>query len=156
MSYTVSIQRVSPRPIAAVADRMPISEVPARFASLLNQVYAAARSTAIKLDGQNVFVYRGDSSTEVDVEFGVGVDAPFAPIGRVTYSQVPAGEVAAARHWGAYSGLGAAHAAIHAWCREHGVSLSTTRWEVYGHWSDDPAKVWTDAFWLLSDPAARQ
>ena len=150
MNYTVSVQQVSPRPIAAVAARMPIGDVPARFASFLNQVYTAARSTALTLDGQNVFVYRGDSSNLVDVEFGVGVAAPFAPIDRVAYSQVPGGEVATTRHWGAYSGLGDAHAAVHSWCKAHGRSLSQTRWEVYGHWSDDPAKVWTDVYWLLN------
>ena len=154
MSYTVSIQRVSPRPIAAVADRMPIRDVPKRFAKLLDEVYAAARHSAITLDGQNVFVYRGDSSDLVDVEFGVGVAAPFAPIGRVAYSQAPGGDVATTRHWGAYARLSEAHAAIHSSCEAQGRSLTSTRWEVYGHWSDEPEKVWTDVFWLLSGASA--
>jgi hypothetical protein len=74
--------------MAAVRARLPISRVPASFASYLNQVYAASR-------------------------------------------------------------MGDAHAAVIAWCRANGRALTGTRWEIYGHWSDDPARVRTDVFYLL-------
>ena len=68
-------------------------------ATYLNQVYAAGRAGLVQLDGQNVFVYRGgltSNSEDADVEFGVGVSAPFAPSGAVVYSTLPTGEVATA------------------------------------------------------------
>jgi effector-binding domain-containing protein len=43
-----------------------------------------------------------------------------------------------------------AHAAIHQWVRENGRKLAGPSWEVYGDWSDDPAKLRTDIFCLLS------
>jgi effector-binding domain-containing protein len=83
------------------------------------------------------------------VEFGVGVTAPFAPLGPVRAVPLPVGPVATTTHWGDYAGLGAAHAAVIAWCRAHGHALAGTRWEVYGHWSDDPAARRTDVYHLL-------
>ena len=130
---------------------MAIRDVPARFRPLLDQVYAAAKQHAIALDGQNVFVYRTGTALLADVEFGVGVAGPFAPVGRVTCSQVPAGEVATTTHWGDYAALGAAHDAVVGWCRANGHALAGVAWEVYGHWSDDPAKRRTDVFHLLQE-----
>jgi len=128
--------------------RMPIAEVPARFAAILGEVYAARAAGALTLDGQNIFVYRGD--TPVDVEFGVGTVSSFEPIGRVVPSQLPAGLAATTTHWGDYSALGGAHHAVIDWCAANAHALEGTRWEVYGHWSDDPATRRTDVFYLLN------
>jgi effector-binding domain-containing protein len=42
-----------------------------------------------------------------------------------------------------------AHEAIHQWARENERRLTGTSWEVYGHWSDDPAKLRTDIYYLI-------
>ena len=94
-----------------------------------------------------MFVYRG--TEPADVEFGVGVKSPFASIGRVVYSEVPSGTVATTTHWGDYGQLGLAHAAVIEWCKGNGRRLTGARWEVYGHWSEDPAQRRTDIYYLL-------
>jgi len=149
--YPVSVQRAAPRAIAAVRARMPVGQVPAKFTEHLNQVYAAAKNGAIHLDGQNIFVYRDAVGFpgDVDVDFGVGALAPFAPVGRVTYTQLPVGDVAAATHWGDYAGIGGAHAAVVEWCRANNRKRTGTLWEVYGHWTNDPARLRTDVYHLL-------
>jgi effector-binding domain-containing protein len=149
MTYLVSVQHVEPRAFAAVRGTMPLRDVPSRFRELLDPVYAAARSGAISLDGQNIFVYRANQPGIADVEFGVGARNEFAPVGRVTYSSVPGGEVATTTHWGNYAKLGAAHDAVVAWCVAGGRKLTGVSWEVYGHWNDDPAKLRTDVYHLL-------
>ena len=149
MAYVISLQRVEPRPIAAVRAQMPIRDVPSRFREFLDQVYAAAKTGAISLDGQNVFVYRAAPSNLAEIEFGVGAKAPFAPIGHVEYRQTPGGDVATTTHWGDYSLLGPAHQAVVDWCKAEGRALAGTSWEVYGHWSDDPSKRRTDIYQLL-------
>ena len=149
MTYTVESRDVAPRALAAVRDRMAVREVPARFKPLLDQVYAAKRTHTLALDGQNVFLYRADATDQLDVAFGVGVTAPFEPVGRVEPVEVPGGQVATTTHWGDYAGLGAAHDAVVAWCRANGHALAGVAWEVYGHWDDDPAKRRTDVFQLL-------
>lgn len=147
--YSVSLQVARPRAIAAVRARLPVGRVGALFANYLNQVYAAAKEGIVQLDGQNIFVYHDAGQPgEVDVEFGVGVTAPFSSAGPVQYSELPVGEVATTTHWRDYA-LAGAHDAVTAWCRSHNRALSGTSWEVYGHWSDDPAKVRTDIYYLL-------
>jgi len=152
MAYTVSLQIAAPRTIAAVHARLPIGAVPSTFRRYLDQVYAAGRSGAVQLDGQNVFVYDGAANqTEVDVAFGVGITAPFAvAVGAVEPTQLPGGEVATTRHWGGYAKLGAAHDAVIEWCRMHGRRRAGPRWEVYGHWTEDEARLHTDVFYLLA------
>jgi effector-binding domain-containing protein len=67
----------------------------------------------------------------------------------VICSSTPAGLVATAVHLGPYNRLGEAHAAVHKWCADHGHVLAGPSWELYGHWTDDPAQLRTDVFWLL-------
>ena len=150
-AYPVSVASVGARPIAVVRARMGSAEIPKRFVSYLDQVYAAAKSGTIAVDGLNVFVYRdaADGSGLLDIEFGVGAKAPFATTGNVVYSATPAGDVATTTHWGDYAALGGAYDALKSWCAEHGRRLAGPKWEVYGHWRDDPAERRTDVFVLL-------
>src|SRR5437764_15101330 len=92
--YTVTVQVARPRSIAAVRVRLPIRDVPRRFADYLNQVYAASRTGAVELDGQNIFIYSGDAHGEADVEFGVGARRSFERTGSVAHSATPSGQVA--------------------------------------------------------------
>jgi hypothetical protein len=152
--YTVSLQVAESRTIAAVHARLPIGAVPSTFRRYLDQVYAAARAGAVRLDGQNVFVYRDtlERPTDADVAFGVGVTAPFVAVGAVTPTFLPVGEVATTTHWGNYAALGGAHDAVIEWCRMHGRRRAGPRWEVYGHWTEDETRLRTDVFYLL-EPA---
>lgn len=151
--YNVSLQMAAQRTVAAVHARLPISAVPNMFRRHLDQVYAAARTAVIRLDGQNVFVYRDAPDQLAEVAFGVGVTTPFVAIGNVEPTSLPVGEVATTTHWGSYAELGAAHHAIIDWCRMHGRRLVGPRWEVYGHWTEDETRLRTDVFYLL-EPAA--
>lgn len=140
----------TPRGMAAVRARLPGARIPASFKKYLDEVYATARQNGIPIDGQNIFVYRAtDDPNEVDVEFAVGVKSSFAPNGAVTYSELPVGEVATATHWGDYTKLGETHRAVIEWCKANDRKRTGTRWEIYGHWYDDPSKIRTDVYWLL-------
>jgi effector-binding domain-containing protein len=154
--YDVSLQHAAPRAIAAIKARIPASRVSSVFGGYLNQVYAAARIGAVQLDGQNVFVYRSvaDAPDQLDIEFGVGVTAPFHGNGTVEPSMVPDGQVATTTHWGDYALLRAAHEAVIAWCREQGFTLAGPRWEVYGHWNGGGAKPRTDIYYLIQPRTA--
>jgi hypothetical protein len=149
--YEVTLQQTSPRSLAAVRARVPASQVGATFRTYLDQVYSAGRSGVLKLDGQNIFVYRDAESMPgyVDVEFGVGVANPFTTAGNVTYCVTPSGGVATTTHMGDYRALGDAHAAIVAWCRNHNVRLAGPRWEVYGHWREGVIPR-TDIYYLVA------
>jgi len=119
------------------------------FKRYLDQVYAA-RANGIQLDGQNIFLYHdaADRPGIVDVEFGVGISAPFVPVGNVRPVPLPTGEVAMTTHRGGYDRLGAAHHAVLEWCRANSRAPAGPRWEVYGHWVDGEVPQ-TDIYYLL-------
>jgi hypothetical protein len=150
-AYDVTLQQASPRGIAAVHARVPASRVATHFRTYLDQVYAAGRGGSLQLDGQNIFVYRDVDGTpdHLDVEFGVGVAAPFSPTGSVVYSVTPSGGAVTTTHWGDYSALGDAHTAVVNWCRSHDLPLAGPRWEVYGHWREG-AIPRTDIYYLVA------
>ena len=79
----------------------------------------------------------------------------FAGNDRAHCSRVPAGLVAPTVHFGPYANLGEAYVAIREWCDEHGHRLSSTLWEIYGHWQKswdtDPSVIRTGVFDLLDD-----
>ena len=149
--YDVTLQQASPRGMAAVHARLPASRVAANFRTCLDQVYTAGRTGTLQLDGQNIFVYRDVEGApgHLDIEFGVGVAAPFATAGSVVYGVTPSGGVATTTHLGDYSALGDAHAAVIAWCRSHDIPLAGPRWEVYGHWREAGVPR-TDIFYLVT------
>jgi effector-binding domain-containing protein len=53
-------------------------------------------------------------------------------------------------HHGSFGEVGAAHDAVRGWCAARGHQPGGARWEVYGPHNDDPAKQWTEVYWLLS------
>jgi effector-binding domain-containing protein len=95
---------------------------------------------------QNVMLYKDDRP---DVEVGVLAAARFEPAGRVVPSALPGGEVATAVHRGDYARLGATHDAVRELAVARGRELAGPRWEIYGHWREDPGGLETEIFWLL-------
>ena len=147
----VTVTATTSRHFAAVRARLPVADVSRRFREFLDQVYALARQGGMKLDGQNIFLYRATESPDiVDAEFGVGVTEPFTPSGNVVRAVIPAREVATATLMGDYSGIRGAHQAVIDWCKANGRQRTGTRWEIYGHWTADPSQLRTDVFHELT------
>lgn len=152
--YVVIESIVTPRRLAGVRAIVKPGRVGAVFGQFLDQVYAAARSGAVTLDGQNVFIYQPRSDGDLTVDFCVGATQPFGAAGAVVEMTTPSGVAASTTHWGDYALLSGANSAILTWCRTNGRTLAGPSWEVYGHWSDDPTKVKTDVYYLLRDASA--
>ena len=148
----VTFATSDPRPTAVVARTTTWEEFPSVWRQLLDEVYRFARSRTDLATGegaelwQNVMLYKDDRP---DVEVGVLVSEPFAPEGRVVASELPGGEVARAIHRGDYARLGVTHDAVRDLLAAHGRRPAGPRWEIYGHWVEDPSKLETEVFWLL-------
>jgi effector-binding domain-containing protein len=91
-----------------------------------------------------------DGALTIDV--GVEVHGSFVPRGEVRLTATPAGEVARTAHFGQYSDVAGAYAALEQWCATSGRRPAGLSWEVYGDWEEEPAKRRTDVFFLL-EPA---
>src|SRR5262249_37782721 len=129
---------------AVVEETTSWAAFPALWPRLLDEVWAAVRSGPALAPGRNVMLYLDQAPT---VEIGVEVARPFPPIGRVRPSTLPASRVAAAR--GRVADIGAAHAAVTAWCDARGLVRTGVLWEVYGHQREGSADVEVDVFHLL-------
>ena len=147
--YDVREVTVASRPVAGVRVQVPRGKVSQLFGRYLDQVYAAARTGAIPLDGQNIFIYRSATPDLLTVDFCVGVTAPFQGVEQVQPFQTPHGQAAMTTHGGDDAGIRDANAAILDWCRAHGRHLAGPSWKVYAHWNPDPAKLSTEVYYLL-------
>ena len=105
-----------------------------------NRFYAGFKSSG----ELNIVFYPGTGADgELDIACGVQV-------AKGGNASTPAGTVATVVYWGPYDRMRPAHGAIHAWARDNNRPLAGPSWEVYGHWSDDPAQLRTDICYLLS------
>jgi effector-binding domain-containing protein len=148
-----TIATVEPRLTAVIAQTTTWQEFPKLWSQLLDEVYTFVRSCDefAGEDGssprwQNVMLYNND---EPSVEVGVLAPSPFKPGGRVIASRLPGGEVAMAVHRGDYAQLGTTHDAVNEYVAAHGLQLAGPRWEIYGHWREDPRELETEIYYLL-------
>ena len=148
----VLVQTVPARRLAAVRRRVKLGAVGTVWKPALDHVWAFLRAHPdLRSDGHNVFLYHHPSDREaaMDVDFGVEVIGSFVPEGEVVSAETPAGTVAMAVHRGPYDRLRGTHDAIHAWSAREGRRFAGLSWEIYGDWSDDPAKLETTVCYLL-------
>jgi effector-binding domain-containing protein len=153
MAINVSIQTVSARTLAAVRRRVRIDQIGAAWRPALDQVWQfLAQHHGLRSDGHNIFLYHHPASRRdpMDVDFGVQVTRSFPKEGEVFATETPTGKVATVLHVGPYERLGETHEAIHAWATANKMMFAGKSWEIYGDWSDDPAKLETRVEYLLS------
>jgi effector-binding domain-containing protein len=117
-----------------------MANLPNQIRALFDEFYAGFQGKG----GLNIVLYPGDVAGEFEIECGVEVESG-------GNSSTPAGIIATTVHLGPYNQMAPAHKAIHQWARENARKFAGPSWEVYGHWSDDPAKLRTDIFYLLSE-----
>jgi effector-binding domain-containing protein len=140
VQYTVQVQHVPEQPIAVVRGRATRATLPAKIRELFDQFYSGFKEKG----GLNIVLYPGPGiAGEFEIACGVQLE-------QGGNASTPAGNVATTIYMGPYDRMKPAHEAIHKWARENGRQLAGPSWEVYGHWSDDPAKLRTDIFYLLS------
>lgn len=150
MTYHITVETLSPRLLAAVRQRVAMSEVPKAFKPALDKVWAFLRQNpGLRTEGHNIFLYHHETPEQMPVDFGVEVVRPFAGEGEIQCVTTPAGEAAVVVHRGPYEQMRAAHQALHQWCAANGRTIGGHSLEIYGDWSDDPAQLETTIQYLL-------
>lgn len=154
MSYEIEIIHSEPTRTAVVLSRVRPEELPQFVPTACGEVWTFIRATGLPRPGRNVALYL---DAQGSVEVGAEVSEPFAGSPRVYCSQLPAGRVAHAVHFGSYGRLAEAHRAVRKWCAAQGHRRTGVSWELYGHWQEswnsDATKIRTDVFHLLEDKA---
>jgi hypothetical protein len=150
-AHDVSVERTTACPTAVVKANTTWPEFRTLWRTLLDEVWALLRARpGLRADGHNVMLYRHNGpGIEVAVEVGVQVTGSFLPAGRVVPSMLPAVEAATTRA-GSTADLGAAHAAVRAWCADAGRGVTGVSWEIYGDPDPQNGAVEVAVFWELS------
>ncbi|RBP44192.1 effector-binding domain-containing protein [Roseimicrobium gellanilyticum] len=151
MSYKITLAQAEPTWVAVVRDRVQAQDLSRFVPAACGEVWSFIRAAKLPKPGRHVAVYLDGQE---HVEVGAEVSEKFAGNERVHCSLLPSGRAVTTTHYGPYAGLGAAHAAIRAWCAQHGHQCSAVSWEVYGHWEEtwsaDASQIRTDVFYLLA------
>ena len=139
--------------LAAVARQVAIGGVATAWKPALDKVWEFLRTKpGLRTDGHNVFLYHHPARRDMpmDVDFGVEVVRDFESEGEVHAVETPAGEAACrGAYIGPYDRMKVTHDAIHAWRATSGREFAGKSWEIYGDWSNDPAKLETTVVYLL-------
>lgn len=140
MSSPIRLLELAAQPIDIVRGSTTAATLPVRIRALFNQFYAQSEGPR----GLNVVFYpHWDPKGEFEIECGVQVE-------HGGNSSTPAGTAVTVPHFGPYEQLKSAHDALHSYVRENQHKLAGPFWEVYGHWTDDPAQLRTDIYYLLA------
>jgi effector-binding domain-containing protein len=143
--YTVRLETASARPLAVARATTGAANLGNTIIQLLDKVWPVLREQQVPT-GHNVVVYLDGL---MRIEAGVEVFGSFAPTGDVYASATPAGEVVTTSHWGEYTAVSAAYAALEQWYADNSRRPGGPSWEVYGDWSDDPRLQRMDIYQLL-------
>jgi effector-binding domain-containing protein len=150
--YEVRTERVAARLLAAAGATTTRQQLGADIVRLLDQVWPVLREQGVRT-GHNVVIYYGGTGGGLRIDAGVEAFTDFTDRGQVRHVSTPSGEAATVAHYGEYSAIGHAYAAVESWCAANGRQAAGVNWEVYGDWDEDPAKRRTDVYILL-EPAA--
>jgi effector-binding domain-containing protein len=149
-SSVVQLQQLKSVPLAVIRRQVRQSELSRVVPECCGLVWNEVRAQQAKA-GRNVAIYWDGG---IRLEVGVELLGPFTEHGEVVLSATPAGAIASATHIGPYSGLGAAHDAVHKWCKANNHTLAGPSWEIYGHWqpewNTDPSQMRTDVHYQLA------
>ena len=130
-AVNVSHVTVQAQPTAVIVEMTSWEAYPETWPRLLDEVWSAVRPRRGEIaPGRNVMLYDDVPNVEVGVEVAV----PFAPLGRVIASALPAGCVAVATHRGSWD-VGPTHRAVSDECDRLGLERIGPRWEIYGHFN---------------------
>ncbi len=151
MAYDVRAERADPRPLAAIRATTTHQQLSTDIIRLLDKVWPVLREQQVRT-GHNVVIYHGRSGQGLTVDVGVEALTDFDSRDEIRRTSTPSGDVATTAHYGEYSEMALAYAALEQWCRDNGRRPAGVNWEVYGDWDDDPAKRRTDVYFLLEAP----
>lgn len=150
MAYEVRTEQAEPRALAAIRSVTPQQRLGAAIIGALDVVWPVLRQQGVRTR-HNVVIYHGSADDGLAIDVGVEIFGGFSADGSAELRSVstPAGEAATTAHFGEYSEIGGAYAALAEWCAANGRDPAGVNWEVYGDWAEDPAERRTDVYMLL-------
>ena len=152
MSFSVKLQTVHPRKVAAVRREVAPGAVGSAWGPALGHVWEFIRSQpGLRAEGHNIFLYHHPKQPGAPIlcDFGVEVTRTFETAGEVSAIETPGGEAAVAVHRGPYTRMNEAHNAIGKWMAANRRESAGHSWEIYGDPTPNPVDTETTVVYLL-------
>jgi AraC family transcriptional regulator len=158
MDGAFEMTTIDPQPAVAVRTQTTADRIGEEYAGLVQEVFAYLLEKGIEPSGPPYIRYHEFAPERVDMEVGLPIsragDPIFDPDPRMSFVDLPGGEVAVAMHEGPYDGLAKVYESLHDWIHAQGRSEGTAPWEVYEvspDDTDDPAALRTRVVWPVGD-----
>jgi effector-binding domain-containing protein len=153
VDYEVEVETAEARRLVAVRTRATQQTLPVAIPRSYDLLYTALSGVAGALLAHNLVLFPDGAGLMSDdgalIDVGVETKSRFVVPDGLVESATPSGRVAHLTHWGPYHRLPAAHQLLHRHCAQNDLRINGVNWEVYGDWSDEPAKVRTDIYYQL-------
>lgn len=148
----VEIVQCPSQPTAVRKFETAFAELSANIRKGMDSVYALLPSLNVAPHGHNVVLYKGAVVPgPAPIEVGVIVGRTFAKTGEVEPSTLPAGAAARIVHVGPYFEMRRSYLQLEEHLANAGLKRTNLSWEIYGDWTDDPAKLETEIFIQLRE-----
>ena len=148
MSVQTSIIDLEPLFGAGIEAYSKWSDVAATIRSTFDRLYKPG--ALAPGHGHNFILYSDETKEGGTLLVGVLDRQPGGADPDVKAVHVPGGRVITATHWGDYGQMRTTYDVLHAEVKAKGLKRIWKSLEVYGDWSDDPAKVRTDLYLYLA------
>ena len=112
---------------------------------LMNRMWEEVKSNQLPNKGLNVWIYDEDNKMFAGVE----LTAPPPENSPLEQRTLVLTRYAYQKHLGSYDTLGKTVAAAHEEFKKLGIKAGRPYVEIYGHHTDDPAKLETELFWSV-------
>jgi GyrI-like small molecule binding domain len=120
------------RQFAAVIEaNVGMDELMSSQQTLRPKLAAAVRTLDVGAVGHTFTRWRFPVDGRMDLHPGILVARPFAPVGDVVPSELPAGRVAQYLFVGPYDGIPRAWQTLFDWCSTQKLTLAGLNWEIY-------------------------
>lgn len=152
--YVCRVKTVTPLRFAAIRTQ----STPEQLGSTLEQSFGAVWEYLNSLEsvtvGPAIARYHLFAAETIDCEAGFPVEEEVAVRAPIAISNLPGGRAATTIHYGPYSSLPAAYAALQAWLEREGLHPDRGPYEIY--WADpgqieDESELRTEVVWPLRE-----
>ena len=133
MPYTVEIDEVEPRPVAAIRLRTSISKVGRDVGAAFGRLIAELGQAGIEPAGPPLTVHHEiiDNETDGDIEVCIQITGDFEGRDDLDVREIEGGPVAATTHKGRYHEITPAYHTLTGWIAEHGHEIVGPPREIY-------------------------
>ena len=152
MPHEVQVVQLPPGRIAAMREMIPMAKMPERFGALFPAAHQHLSEQGAAELGHVVAVYHDMTEDAADVSAGIEVSRDFDPQSPLETLDLPACEAAVVQHYGPYTDLPAAHAAVQQWLAANNrepVGPPAERYITDPESEPDPSKWLTEVVWPI-------